>query len=160
MRFGGRRSGGEAMRTAVAAAIGAALAYFFDPQNGARRRNVTRDRVTPFFLRRARDAARAGRGMRADTYGVSQKLQHRREEPKDLDDATLAQKVQSELFRDADAPKGAVSVNVQDGVVQLRGEVESRDLIDDLVAGARQVAGVRRVENLLHLPGETALMHQ
>ena len=46
------------------------------------------------------------------------------------------------------------------GVVQLRGEVESQELIDDLVARARSVQGVVRVENLLHVPGTPAPMHQ
>lgn len=31
------------------AALGAALAYFFDPQNGSRRRNMARDRAQAFF---------------------------------------------------------------------------------------------------------------
>ena len=40
---------------------------------------------------------------------------------KNYDDATLAHKVETELFRPADAPKSQVSVNVNDGVVELRG---------------------------------------
>ncbi|MBA3330866.1 MAG: BON domain-containing protein [Actinobacteria bacterium] len=147
-------------RLVLSGAVSAALAYFFDPQSGARRRNVTRDRVLAFFRRRGREAARAGRTVTAEAYGVSQKVQHLREEPKNLDDATLAQKVQSEIFRDASAPKGAVDVNVQEGVVQLRGEVETQELIDELVAKARKVQGVREVENLLHPPGAPARMHQ
>jgi osmotically-inducible protein OsmY len=57
-------------------------------------------------------------------------------------------------------PKGQINVNVQNGVVQLRGEVRSRDLIDELVSQTRKVSGVRDVENLLHAPGEQAPMHQ
>ena len=45
---------------------------------------------------------------------------HRHEQ---MDDATLADRVRSEIFRDADAPKGGVSVDVQAGVAYLRGEV-------------------------------------
>ena len=45
---------------------------------------------------------------------------------RDYDDATLAHKVETELFRPADAPKGQVSVNVNDGVVELRGESQIR----------------------------------
>jgi len=75
-------------------------------------------------------------------------------------DETLKSKVESEIFRDAEAPKGQVNVNAQFGVVQLRGEVESQELIDDLVARARSVQGVVRVENLLHVPGTPAPMHQ
>ena len=144
---------------ALAGAIGAALAYFFDPQNGARRRNTTRDRAFAFVRRSGRKAAHAGRGVAAEAYGVSQKVQHRQEEPKDFDDATLAQKVETELFRPADVPKGQINVNVENGVVVLRGEVDSWDMVDELVKKARKVQGVRDVENLLHLPGQPAPTH-
>ena len=53
-----------------------------------------------------------------------------------------------------------MNVNAQHGVVQLRGQVESPQLIDELVARTRSVQGVREVENLLHLPGSPAPMHQ
>ena len=46
-------------------------------------------------------------------------------------------------------PKGKINVNVEDGVVYLRGELEQPDLIEDLEAQARKVQGVRAVENLL-----------
>jgi osmotically-inducible protein OsmY len=79
--------------------------------------------------------------------------------PAIYDDATLKAKVETELFRPEDAPKGSVLVNAQYGVVQLRGELESQDLIDDLVSRARGIDGVNNVENLLHLPGTEAPMH-
>jgi hypothetical protein len=77
-----------------------------------------------------------------------------------VDDVTLARQVESELFREENAPKGQISVNAANGVVQLRGEVEQPELIDELVQRARSVQGVREVENLLHLPGQAAPMHQ
>ena len=145
---------------AFGGALGALLTYFFDPQSGARRRHVAFDRTAGFFRSRGRDAARAGRGVAAEAYGVSQKMQHLKEEPKDYDDATLAAKIQSQVFRGPDIPKGKLNVNVQNGVVQLRGEVPRADLIDELVAETRKVQGVRDVENLLHLPGAEAPMHE
>jgi hypothetical protein len=145
---------------AIGAAIGAAIAYFFDPQNGRRRRHMTFDRTAGFFRGTGRRAGRVGRGVAAEAYGVKQKATHLKEEPKDFDDFTLARKVETELFRPADAPKGKIDVNVENGVVVLRGEAESPDMIDDLVGRARKVQGVRDVENLLHLPGTPAPMHQ
>jgi osmotically-inducible protein OsmY len=53
-------------------------------------------------------------------------------------------------------PKGQINVNVEDGVVYLRGELEQPDLIEDLGAQARKVQGVLGVENLLHVPGAEA----
>jgi gas vesicle protein len=145
---------------AIGGAIGAALAYLFDPQNGKRRRHVTLDRAAGLFRGTGRRAGRVGRGVAAEAYGVSQKVQHLKEEPKDFDDVTLARKVETELFRPADAPKGRIDVNVENGVVVLRGEADTSDMIDDLVGRARDVQGVRDVENLLHLPGTPAPMHE
>jgi osmotically-inducible protein OsmY len=138
------------------AALGAAMAYFFDPQNGRRRRNMTRDRFLGFFRQGARRTERAGRAVAAEAYGLKQKATHLREEEKDFDDVTLTRKVETELFRPADAPKGSVNVNVENGVVFLRGEVQRPDLIEDLEKRARKVQGVREVENLLHLPKTAA----
>ena len=144
---------------AFGGALGALVAYFFDPNSGRRRRHTLRDRTAAFFRSGARDAARAGRGVAAEAYGVTQKVQHLREEPKDFDDATLADKIRSEVFRDADVQKGSINVNVQGGIAQLRGEVPRAELIDDLVEQTRRVQGVREVENLLHVPGSEAPMH-
>jgi osmotically-inducible protein OsmY len=79
--------------------------------------------------------------------------------PKQYDDATLKDKVESELFRDEHEVKGAINVNAQEGIVQLRGQLPSQDLIDALVERTRKIHGVRDVENLLHTPGTEAPMH-
>jgi hypothetical protein len=72
--------------------------------------------------------------------------------PKDLDDVTIARKVESVIFREPGVAKGKVDVNVADGVVWLRGEVKTPDLVKQLEAGAREIPEVKGVENLLHLP--------
>ncbi len=58
------------------------------------------------------------------------------------DDVTIARRVETQIFRPADAPKGAVSVNAENGVVFLRGVVEDREWIDRLGAEAARVDGV------------------
>jgi osmotically-inducible protein OsmY len=73
-----------------------------------------------------------------------------------LNDPALARKVESEVFRDDALPKGSISVNAEYGVIYLRGEVPSREVMDELSTRARGVDGVRAVENLTHLPGEPA----
>jgi len=78
----------------------------------------------------------------------------------DVDDVTLTHKVQSELFGSDDRVRGSVVVNTANGVVQLRGEVGSTELIEELVARTRRVGGVKDVESLLHVPGTDAPMHQ
>lgn len=139
-------------RFLLVSGFGYALAFFFDPQNGKRRRSMTRDRVLAFLRRSAR---RSG-AIPQTAYAVKQKATHLREEPKPQpDDVTLARKVETEIFRADDAPKGQVNVNAVDGVVELRGEVEP-DLVAELESKARKVQGVRDVRNLLHTPGTPA----
>jgi osmotically-inducible protein OsmY len=138
---------------ALAGAIGAALAYFFDPDNGRRRRKIAVDKAGKL----ARKAGQQAQGAAAQAQGLKEKATHLSEQEKPQpDDVTLARKVESEIFRDADVPKGQINVNVEDGVVYLRGELEQPDLIDDLEAQARKVQGVLGVENLLHAPGQEA----
>ena len=137
------------------AGLGAALAHFLDPDNGARRRSTTRDQAAAKLRRTARSGEGAMEAASAQAEALKQKATHLQEEPKPQpDDVTLARKVESEIFRDADAPKGKVAVNAEDGVVYLRGEVESAQTITALVEATGKVEGVRGVENLLHLPGE------
>jgi osmotically-inducible protein OsmY len=140
--------------------LGAAGAYFFDSNSGARRRNETRDRVAAFLRGKKHEAERRA----SHAHGIAQGVQHRATAAsgrsnvgaEELNDPTLAEKVKSEIFRDPEAPKGDVNVNVEQGVVYLRGEVERPEQIEELVASARKVEGVREVENLLHPPGTAA----
>jgi osmotically-inducible protein OsmY len=74
----------------------------------------------------------------------------------DVDDVTLARKVETEIFRDASAPKGQVSIDVQAGVVYLRGMVADETWIERLADQAKSVDGVKGVKNLLHRPGTPA----
>jgi osmotically-inducible protein OsmY len=140
---------------------GAALTYFFDPQQGRRRRAMARDRTAGFFRRTFRRGERLGRAASSEVYGVTQKATHMTEEPKPQpDDITLARKVETEIFRDADVPKGQINVNAENGKIVLRGEVGQPEMIRDLEERARKVQGVREVENLLHLPGTPARMRE
>jgi len=69
------------------------------------------------------------------------------------DDATIVDRVQSQAFRDVEVAPGTVNVNAEYGKVVLRGEVESEDLIRDLVARVQQVDGVVEVESQLTARG-------
>jgi osmotically-inducible protein OsmY len=138
------------------AGLGAGLMYFLDPTGGNRRRALAKDRIAGYARRLVRRGEHTGRGVASQAYGLKQKATHLREEPKEFDDVTLARKVESEIFRDADAPKGQVSVNVANGVVPLRGAVERPDLVEELEAATRKVQGVKDVENLLHPAGTDA----
>jgi osmotically-inducible protein OsmY len=146
----------------LAAFGGALAAFFFDPVSGRRRRSQLAMRVPAFFRHRGREAGRLGRRLSADAYGLKQRATHVRQEPKTgaLNDPALARKVETEIFRDPDVPKGNINVQAYDGVVELRGEVPRPELIEELVERTRRIPEVREVENLLHLPGTPAPTHQ
>jgi osmotically-inducible protein OsmY len=131
-------------------ALGAALVYFFDPEQGRRRRKVTADRLAGLVRRHGK---RVIKTAAARSQAAKARAAHLREQQKPQpDNVTLARKVETEIFRDADVPKGQINVNAENGKIVLRGEVDSPALIDDLVTKARKVQGVQEVESLLHTP--------
>jgi osmotically-inducible protein OsmY len=143
----------------IGAAIGAAAAWFLDPNDGTRRRNVARDKATK-YARQSKDKAAAkatyaGTTIKGKATAVAPGTSREPAEER-LNDPALQAKVESEIFRDPDVPKGQVSVNVESGVVFLRGEIDDRSAIERLREAAASVEGVRGVENLLHTPGEPA----
>jgi osmotically-inducible protein OsmY len=139
------------VRTLVWGALGAAIAYFLDPDRGRRRRNMARDRAVATGRRVARHLARRSRAAGAESHGLWQRFVHTlaTEEPPP-NDVTLARKVESVLFADADIPKGQINVNAERGVVVLRGELDHPE----------QIEVVLDVRNLLHLRNTAASMHQ
>jgi osmotically-inducible protein OsmY len=145
-----KASGVSSKAVGAAGAAGLAAGYFLDPDSGRRRRHTARDRALA-VLRRG-----AGRTRREAEYRTGQvegkvegaKSQARPEKPA-ANDQALAERVKSEIFRPPDAPKGSVNVNVENGVVYLRGEVKQPDQIRKLVEQAGAVDGVSAVENLL-----------
>ncbi len=134
-----------------AAVAGFASAFFLDPQNGKRRRHVAADKIAAFFRRRAGELRQtadygAGKAKGAAAEAVSAVVP----ETEPANDQTLAERVQSQIFRPADAPKGDVNVSVEHGVVYLRGEVDDPSQIDELKQATQQVEGVTEVKALLH----------
>jgi osmotically-inducible protein OsmY len=137
------------------ATIGAAAAWFLDPNDGTRRRNVVRDKAMKYARRGKDEAARkatyAGTAVKGKATAAAPGTGREPAEER-LNDPALKAKVESEIFRDPDAPKGQVSVSVEEGIVSLRGEVEDPGTIEALRDAAAKVDGVRRVESLLHTP--------
>ena len=121
------------------AAAGAAAMHFLDPTSGSRRRHQAASTAT--------HASHVARGAVANATPSRSP---------DLDDIGLAHKVETEIFRDAEAPKGDVSVNVEAGVAYLRGTVADGKWIARLGDEAAHVDGIKGVNNLLHEPGKPA----
>jgi BON domain len=139
-------------------ALGALLAYFLDPKAGRRRRHTARDRAMSRVRRGERRAAARARRAESHAVGIARRTLNaarpRHREP--FDDVTLARKVESELYRRARVPKGHISINAEDGFVFLRGVMDRQEDIERIEVAARQIAGVRDVQNLIHLPGTAA----
>lgn len=145
------------IRSFLAGATAAAAAeYLLDPQQGARRRHMIRDWVAARLRRGRREAGRKAEQAADKAQGVVAEATPPGRDASELNDPGLAAKVESELFKPEDSPKGSVDLNVENGVVVLRGQVESDEQRRDLVERAEAVDGVRRAESLLHLPGEAA----
>ena len=148
---------GRIVGMGLAAAAGAAAAYFLDPDRGRARRNQTRDQAMSKVRGGKQSVEGAATAASAQASGAAQKAAAAaREEEPPANDQTLARKVETEIFRDEDAPKGQVDVDAADGVVTLRGQVDSDDMIEKLEKATRKVTGVKDVQNLLHKPGEPA----
>jgi osmotically-inducible protein OsmY len=138
-------------------AVGAAGMYFLDPDRGARRRNVARDRLMATARDAQREAEQRAKYAASTAEGLGKKIEHEISTAKSnattvLDDYTLAQKVESELFRDLAIDKGKINVNAENGVVVLRGEVQHPEEINSIEAQVRRIEGVQSVDNKLHLP--------
>jgi osmotically-inducible protein OsmY len=142
--------------TLLAGAVGAAVAFFLDPVSGKRRRHVVRDKVGS-ALRAARDrASRRGRYLRGQAAGALEEARRAGTVRIPENDQTLAHKVESEALGYAGVPSGRVNVNAEQGVVILRGQVDTPSDVRRIEKLVREVDGVRAVENLLHTPGTSA----
>lgn len=143
---------GSKLNFLTGTALGAGLAYFFDPDSGTRRRSMLQDQAASKARGGAGSLVGTARDVGAKAGGAVASA--RSDETVPVNDQALAEKVKSEVLGDPEVPKDRINIDVSDGIVALRGEVEDRELMQTLDAKARSVTGVREVQNLLHLPGE------
>lgn len=137
-------------------ALGAVAAYLFDPVQGKGRRTRLVDQAAGLVRRVSERGERMGRRVASDAEGFSERMRHSTRDYTPPNDVTLARKVESEVLGRPDISAGSVLVNVEHGVVVLRGQVERPELIRNLEEEVRRVDGVYDVENLLHEPGQPA----
>lgn len=134
--------------TAAALALGLILS-----NQGARR--ALADRAGGTFRREGRRLRREARHLRSDAAGLAERAAHPVPEPP-VDDQALLDRVESEIFTDGSLPKGSVNLDVEGGVVVLRGQLASQAEIDRLKQATLAVPGVKGVLSYLHLPGTPA----
>jgi len=142
----------------MAAAFGGLLAFFLDPDRGRGRRARAQDRIGALLRRSTDRIEKRGRYAASRIEGLGHQLENAlaKENEEAPNDATLVQRVESQIMRGQEVPKGAININAEDGVVVLRGELDRPEQIRDLEGAARHVKGVRGVRNLLHLHGTPA----
>lgn len=140
---------------AVLAAGSMAVAYFFDPARGKARRIEV--------LERSGHVARTtGRRLRREARYAFHTLRARTEHllalspQRYLDDRTLLDRVESELFLNRSIPHGRLTFEVEGTTVILRGQLDSADEMHRVEEAVRKLPGVTAVTSLLHLPGTPA----
>src|SRR5688500_8510646 len=68
----------------------------------------------------------------------------------DPDDLVITDRVKTQLFGAVDAPTGQINLNVENGVVFLRGHLDDPDQAEELAVLAGAVEGVVGVKNLIN----------
>lgn len=96
-------------------------------------KEISRSEYTEEMARDAREKAKTT----GDKLGTS------------VNDAWIHTKITSKLIGDKDTPARKINIDVVDGVVTLRGEVNSPTAKDEADRIAKDTEGVRRVRNLL-----------
>jgi len=140
-------------RTLFTAALGALGMYYFDPQLGRTRRAKLQDQLGGKARRSAREVARKAEYAKGHIEGLRHATQS--DSPPPSDEALTA-KVESEVLNRWNYPKGQISVNSVDGIVELRGALDDESQISSLEQDVRKVTGVVDVHNYLHVKGSPA----
>jgi len=96
-------------------------------------REISRSEYAEQMAREAREKAKT----MGDKLGTS------------IDDAWIHTKIASKLIGDSETPAHKINVDVVNGVVTLRGEVNTQTAKDEADRVAKDTEGVRRVRNLL-----------
>lgn len=130
------------------AAVASLLTYLFDPDRGRSRRAKLSDQLAA----RGRDAADTVRAQAKYQKGVAEGLAHEAksvfEEPRELDDETILEKVRSEALGPADIDGSQVWIDVRGGHVSITGSIDDEDGRNRLLKLIEGVEGVNSVEDL------------
>ena len=153
----GRSSGPPRLLIALLGAAGGfAAAYLLDPERGRTRRARLGDQAAAGLRDIGQTLGRSSRIAGLEAIAIGQRVKHAGGGQIMPSDASLSDKVETELFADPAVPQGKININVEEGVVVLRGEVDHPGQADKLIKKAESIPGVIRVDSLLHLPGEPA----
>lgn len=154
---GGIGAAGTIVIGIIGAAAGAAAAFLLDPARGRARRAALLDQGGATVRKGQRTLGRTVHQLQsAATARLAAAKAGRALSTAPMDDVTLNDRVRSIVFRESGVAKDNLNVNVERGIVVLRGEVPDEDARQALVAEVEKIDGVWSVRDLLHLPGEAA----
>ena len=148
----------------IGGAAAAAVRYLLDPEQGDARRTRVKEQVM------SRLGEVGGRAKGSATSAAQQMKERATEleanataqtstivvEDLEVDDQQLHACVQTDVLGRVDVPKDRIVMNVEDGIVVLRGELDSQAQIDDVLEKVGAVSGVRAIDSLLHVHGTPA----
>lgn len=135
------------MRTVLAAAAGATIAYLFDPVSGRTRRARLSDQAAARARRAAEETETRARYEMGRAKGALHDAGRDTDFP--ADDAELLQKVRSEAVGPSDISTADIEIHVDGGEVVIRGMSRDQAAERELVTRIQQVTGVRAVRNEL-----------
>ncbi|MGH9183220.1 MAG: BON domain-containing protein [Acidimicrobiales bacterium] len=145
---------GKGLGAVVVGSVGAAAAYFLDPDRGRARRARTRDQAAA-RLRRGRDRAGSrARYAQGRLVGAAARAGGAGELTPE-DDIDVVHGIR-QAWSGLGFPTEAVTVDVVDGAATLRGELQGPQQIEVVEDTTSRVPGVTRVESYLHLRGAPA----
>ena len=150
------RGGPSPLSIIVGAISGAVAVYFLDPERGRARRAVFADWSAARLRRGWRALNQWGRRTGTTAAALPQRMVTLRSAPSPVDDLTLRDRVESEVLRNRDLPKGQINLDVESSVVTVRGQVDNAYQIATIEKAVLKVPGVGGVENLLHVSGTPA----
>jgi osmotically-inducible protein OsmY len=135
--------------------IGAALMYLLDPDRGARRRSLIRDKAARASRVTGRELVERAQDVKNRARGQVAELRDRLGAGDQLDDDQLVARVRAELGHRVDRAR-SVEIAANNGEITIRGQVPP-DGVDDIVAAVRGVRGVKQVYNELEIrsPSDT-----
>ena len=128
--------------------LGAGAMYLLDPDRGARRRSLLRDRFVHAGHKFGDGLSATARDTRNRALGAAAELRSRFKQDQ-VDDAVLHERVRSAIGRVATHPS-SITVTAFEGQVTLSGHV-LEDEVDELISRVKQVRGVREVRNELQM---------
>ena len=151
-----KRNGPSALSVITGALAGAIAVYFLDPERGRARRAQFVDWSGARLRRGWHALNQLGTRTGSTAATLPQRMVSLRSGPRPADDLTLRDRVESEVFRNPDVPKGRINLDVESGVVTVRGQVDNALQIAAIEKAVLRVPGVHGVENLLHVNGTPA----